>query len=165
LRKSEKGINERFPGYPPRPALRPVPPEVPEKYKQDFGEACDVLERSPKASAALSRRNLQAILRDVGQTKKRDLADQIEEVIAVGHLPSHILESLDAVRTIGNFASHPIKSTATGEIVEVEPGEADWILDTLESLFDFYFVQPSLTAKRRAAHDAKLKDAGKPPLK
>jgi hypothetical protein len=29
------------------------------------------------------------------------------------------------VRTIGNFAAHPIKSTSTGTIVDVEPGEAE----------------------------------------
>jgi hypothetical protein len=33
---------------------------------------------------------------------------------------------LDAIRTIGNFAAHPIKSTSSGEIVDVEPGEAEW---------------------------------------
>jgi hypothetical protein len=108
---------------------------------------------------------LQALLRDKAGTIKKDLADQITEVIAKSHLPTHIQEGLDAVRNIGNFAAHPIKSESTGEIVEVEPGEAEWNLDVLESLFDFYFVQPALTAKRRAALNTKLKDANKPPLK
>ena len=142
-----------------------MPVEVPDPYRQDFLEACDVIKSSPKASAALSRRNLQAILREKANTKKKDLADQIDEVITLGLLPTHILEGLDAVRNIGNFAAHAIKSTSTGEIVEVELGEAEWNLDVLESLFDHYFVQPALTAKRRAALDAKLKDANKPPLK
>lgn len=151
--------------FPTKVSPRPVPSEVTDPYKQDFREACDVLDLSPKASAALSRRNLQAILRDKAGVKKKDLAEQITEVISAGHLPTHIQEGLDAVRNIGNFAAHPIKSTSTGEIVEVEPGEAEWDLDVLESLFDFYFVQPALTAKRRAALDAKLKDANKSPLK
>jgi hypothetical protein len=46
----------------------------------------------------------------------------------------------------------------------VEPGEAEWNLDVLESLFDFYFVQPALHAKRKAALNPKLKEAGKPEL-
>lgn len=165
VRHFDSGSIYIYPAYPNKPTLRPVPIEVPDPYKQDFTEACNVLELSPKASAALSRRNLQAILREKANTKKKDLADQINEVIATGHLPTHILEGLDAVRNIGNFAAHAIKSTSTGEIVEVEPGEAEWNLDVLESLFDFYFVQPALTAKRRAALAAKLKDANKPPLK
>lgn len=103
-----------------------------------------MLPLSAKASAALSRRILQSVLREKANTKKKDLADQIDEVITLGHLPTHILEGLDAVRNIGNFAAHAIKSTSTGEIVEVEPGEAEWNLDVLESLFDQYFVQPAL---------------------
>jgi hypothetical protein len=154
-----------YPAFPANASTRPVPPDVMDPYKKDFEEACAVLPISPKASAALSRRNLQAILKDQAKTKKKDLADQISEVIATGHIPTHIQEGLDAVRNIGNFAAHAIKSTSTGEIVDVEPGEAEWDLDILQSLFDFYFVQPALTAKRRAALDAKLKDANKPPLK
>jgi hypothetical protein len=166
LRGVGGGLNGNiYSAFPNKVAPRPVPNEVPDPYKKDFLEACDVLELSPKASAALSRRNLQALLRDKAGTIKKDLADQITEVIAKSHLPTHIQEGLDAVRNIGNFAAHPIKSESTGEIVEVEPGEAELNLDVLESLFDFYFVQPALTAKRRAALNTKLKDANKPPLK
>jgi hypothetical protein len=35
----------------------------------------------------------------------------------------------------------------------------------LEGLFDFYYVQPAVLAKKRAALNQKLKDAGKPLLK
>jgi Domain of unknown function (DUF4145) len=148
----------------PRTGLRPIPKEVPTPYRDDFSEACSVLADSPKASAALSRRCLQAILRDKAGTKKKDLADQIDEVIASGHVPPHIQGELDAVRHIGNFAVHTTKSTATGEIIDVEPGEAEWNLDVLESLFEHYFVQPALTKKRKAQLNEKLKAAGKPEL-
>ena len=157
--------NDQFAAYPRAASLRPVPAQVPDPYKQDFVEACAVLPLSAKASAALSRRNMQAILRDEVGTKSKDLHDQIEEVIATGKLPSHISEGLHAVRNIGNFAAHPTKSKSTGEIVDVEPGEAEWNLDVLEFLFDFYFVQPVLAAKRKAAINKKLQDAGKPPIK
>ena len=58
-----------------------------------------------------------------------------------------------------------MKSTHTGEIMDVEPGEAEWLLDTLEGLFDFYFVQPATLKTKREALNAKLADANKPPLK
>ena len=147
--------------FPTTDSLRPVPPEVPDPYRQDFTEACEVLSLSPKASAALSRRNLQAVLRDKAATQHKDLFDQIEEVIASGKLPSHISDGLHAVRNIGNFAAHEIKSKVTGSIVAVEPGEAEWNLDVLESLFDFYFVEPTKAAKRKADLNVKLKAAGK----
>src|SRR2546422_456834 len=68
----------------PKGATRPVPPEVKDPYKQDFVEACLVLPDSEKASAALARRCLQSILRDEANTKQKDLADQIDEVIDTG---------------------------------------------------------------------------------
>lgn len=150
--------------YPENVSPRPVATEVPDPYKQDFDEAVAVFSLSPKASAALSRRNLQAVLRDCAGVKPGDLYSEIEEVIKSGRVPSHISEGLHAVRTIGNFAAHPIKSQATGEIVEVEEGEAEWNLDVLESLFDFYFVEPAKTAKRKAELNIKLKAAGKPEI-
>jgi hypothetical protein len=58
-----------------------------------------------------------------------------------------------------------MKSKETGLIVEVEPGEAEWQLDTLEGLFDFYIVQPKIVEEKRVALDKKLKAIGKPPLK
>jgi Domain of unknown function (DUF4145) len=155
--------NLRFMAY-PKTYTRTIPPEVVDPYRQDFSEACKVLADSPKASAALSRRCLQAILRDKAATQARDLADQIEEVISSGKVPSHIQEGLHAVRQIGNFAAHTMKSTATGVILDVVAGEAEWNLDVLESLFDHYFVQPALTAKRKADLNTKLKAAGKPEL-
>ena len=122
-----------------------------------------MLNLSPKASAALSRRCLQTVLREAGRSKERDLSKQIDEVLP--KLPSHIGEQVDAIRNTGNFAAHPNKSKSTGEIVEVEPGEAEWNLDVLDLLFDHYYVGPKIAEKKRAALDQKLQDAGKPPLK
>ena len=81
------------------------------------------------------------------------------------NLPAHLADQIDGVRNVGNFSAHPIKSKSTGEIFEVEPGEAEWNLDTLEGLFDFHFVLPARIKERREALDKKLKDAGKPPMK
>jgi hypothetical protein len=140
---------------------RPVPAEVPDPYRRDYVEAFTILPNSAKASAALSRRSLQMILREKALTKKKDLYDQIEEVITSGSVPAYIADDLHAVRNIGNMGAHPMKSTNTGEIVEVEPGEAEWNLDVLDALFDFYFVQPALSAKRKTALDQKLIEIGK----
>jgi len=149
--------------YPLGSGRPPVPSEVPPTIAEDYNEACLTLPLSPKASSALSRRCLQAVLREKGGSPKNNLNDQIDEVYP--KLPSHLQESLDAVRQIGNFAAHPTKSKSTGEIVAVLPNEAEWNLDTLEALFDFYYVQPTKIEQKRKALDKKLKDAMKPPLK
>ena len=161
---STVGTPEYFAAFPRHAATRHLPAEVPLPYRQDFEEAAAVLPTSAKASAALSRRTLQTLLKDEAKANGKNLYDQIEEVIAAGTLPSHVSEGLHSVRSIGNFAAHPVKSVATGEIVEVEAGEADWNLDVLESLFDFYFVEPAKAAKRKAELNVKLRAAGKPEL-
>lgn len=143
----------------------PCPPEVPKKFEADYSEACLVIDDSPKASAALSRRCLQNIIHDNLGIKKGNLCNEIQEVIDNHLFPSDILESIDAIRNIGNFAAHPIKSTSSGEIVEVEANEADWNLDVLEMMFDFLFVRPALVKKKRDELNAKLNDAGKPKMK
>ena len=101
-----------------------------------LSEACLVIGDSEKASAALSRRCLQKLLIEkAGAQEKANLDSQIQVVIDSSTLPSHLMEAMDGVRVVGNFAVHPIKSTHTGEVIDVEPGEAEWLLDTLERLF------------------------------
>jgi hypothetical protein len=143
----------------------PLPAEIPPAIAEDYKQACLVLSDSPKASAALSRRCLQNLLRQAAGVKPADLSSEIQQVLDSGKLPSVIAENIDAVRNIGNFAAHPNKSTSTGEIVPVELHEAEWNLDVLESLFDFYFVQPARAKARRDALNKKLQDSKKPPMK
>lgn len=145
-------------------AQRPkAPPEVPTNIAADFNEACLVFPFSTKASAALSRRCLQHLLRDVVGVKHSNLSSEIEEVMP--SLPSHLAESIDGIRNVGNFSAHPTKSKHSGEVVEVESGEAEWNLDVLEELFDYYCVKPERLKKKREALDAKLEKAGKPKMK
>lgn len=149
----------------PRKTIRPqAPPEVPPEIAEDFNEACLVIEDSPKASAALSRRCLQHLLNERNVSQSNNLNKAINDALDT-HLPSHIADNLDAIRNIGNFAAHPQKSENTGEILPVEPEEAEWNLDVLEMLFDYYYVQPAKSKTRRDALNAKLAEAGKKPIK
>jgi hypothetical protein len=151
--------------WPKGAARAPVPVEVPSGIAEDYKEACLVLSDSPKASSALSRRCLQNLLRHAAGIKAGDLSAEIQQVLDSGKLPTAIAENIDAVRNIGNFAAHPNKSQSTGEVVPVEPEEAEWNLDVLESLFDFYFVQPARAKAKKDALNKKLADAKKPPMK
>lgn len=139
--------------------------EIPEKYKNDYYEALKILTASPKASAAISRRLLQDILRNECSIPKNDLYNEIEAFITEPNTPKYLINSLHAVRNIGNFAAHPNKSTHTGEIIEVESGEAEWSIEVLNSLFDFIFVQPNILKEKRSDLNKKLEEAGKPTLK
>ena len=149
----------------PDPGARPVPKEVETEaptLAADFREATSVLPKSKKASAALARRCLQFILRERGGTKSKDLAGQIREVITT--LPPGLGNNVDAIRHVGNFAAHPMKSSNSGAIADVEEEEAEWLLSILEELFDYYYVKPAQNSDRRESLNQKLKDLGKPTL-
>lgn len=149
--------------HPKAPARALLPPEVPRPFAEDYQEACLIFTNSAKASAALSRRCLQRLLREKAGIKPQDLSREIQEVFP--KLPTYLAEAIDSIRVIGNFAAHPLKSTNTGEILDVEPGEAEWQLDVLEQRFDFFFVQPERLKVKRDALNKKLKEAGKLPMK
>ncbi len=138
--------------------------DVPKEYNQDYKEACEVLHISPKASATLSRRCLQNILRNHVKVKKSSLNNEIQELLDKNTLPPYLSDSIDAIRNIGNFAAHPEKSKKSNEIFDVEPGEAEWTLEVLESLFDFYFVQPKILETKKNKLNQKLLKFGKPPM-
>lgn len=154
--------------YPMGSSRGPVPPEVPGPIAADYTEAALVLPLSPKASAALSRRCLQAVLHQAGYTQ-RDLAKQIDAVIAETDarkaLPTGSHTMLDAIRAFGNFSAHPITDQTTLQIINVQDHEAEYCLDILDSLFDHYYVRVEEAKRRRAALDAMLAAAGKPPSK
>ncbi len=147
---------------------KPVPAEVPADLAEDCLEARAVVSVSPKASAALSRRVLQALLRQQGYPQ-HDLAKQIDAVLhepdARRSLPSALHESVDAIRSFGNFSAHPVTDLTTLQIVAVEEGEADWCLELIDELFDHFYVKPAVAKRKKDALNAKLAAAGKPPAK
>jgi Domain of unknown function (DUF4145) len=154
--------------YPRTTHRNPTPKELPDHIKEDYEEACMVLSMSNKASAALSRRCLQAILRGQGYMQK-DLAKQIEALLTepdhTKAIPTSLRQSVDVIRSFGNFSAHPVTDQTTLQIIAVDPGEAEWCLEILEEMFDHYYVRPAIVAARKAALDAKLAAAGKPPSK
>jgi hypothetical protein len=132
-----------------------LPPEVIEPYLSDFYEACFIVADSPRASAALSRHCLQALLRDKANVKPGDLSNEIDQVLTSKALPLELVSSLAATINVGNFPANPVKNSHPGLIAPVEPGEAEYLLDVLEALFDYYLVRPA----RLKEQDAVATDA------
>ena len=143
---------------------RLIAPEVPADIASDYQEADKVLFASPKASAALSRRCLERVLHEAGGAKSKELTKAIDEVVSVNNLPTALGQELQATKEIGNFAAHPRKDSNTSQIFNVEPGEAEWMLDVLESIFDYFYVKPADSKRRIASLNQKLVKAGKRPI-
>lgn len=154
--------------FPKSGPASPPPPEVPAAIARDYKEANEVLPLSPKASAALSRRCLQAVLASAGYTSS-NLATQVTQAIdqpdASRALPPDIRDSMDAIRNFGNFSAHPISDVSTSQVIDVEAGEAEWCLELLADLFQHFYVRPQRAARRREALNEKLASAGKPEMK
>ena len=149
----------------PRLAHKCSDDRIPALYRDAFNEAYTVASISPKSSAALSRRLLQTLLREECGIKPGDLDAEIQEFLSKENLPQTIARSVDAIRVIGNFSAHPNKYKNTGEIVDVEDGEADWLLEVLELLFDMIFIAPKIAEAREDKLNQKLSKLGKPLLK
>jgi len=145
----------------PRGSIRPVAPEVPKRYAEDFRQACMILQDSTNASAALSRRCLQSLLVNEGSAKKRNLVDQIDEVIQSKQLRTQLAENLHYIRKVGNLGAHETKNTHTGEVVDATAEEAEWLIEVLEGLFEHFFVEPEREKQRRAKFDERVKSTGK----
>ncbi|MCX6833674.1 MAG: DUF4145 domain-containing protein, partial [candidate division Zixibacteria bacterium] len=96
-------ITEEIMALPRGSSRPPCPPGVPANLRDDYTESALVLPDSPKASAALSRRCLQSLLRDRCKVKPaKSLDSEIQELLDRNELPTYIAKSLDAIRNVGN---------------------------------------------------------------
>lgn len=138
---------------------------VPEDLHKGFREACRILKESPNASAGASRRCLQKLIRRHFGISKANLHQEIEALVARRELPSVLAEDLSIVRVLGNIGVHAEGGGESGEEVEVDPAEAQWLIDILERLLDYLFVAPERmkqqTERRRNALNEKLGKVGR----
>ena len=154
--------------YPRFPRRKPIGDAVPETLRADYIEASNTLPASAKASAALSRRILQAILNEQGY-KSGTLSQQVDSALKENSpgkvLPSAIRGTIDAVRHLGNFAAHPITDKSRLQVIDVDSDEAKWCLEIIEALFEHFYSTPSVEGKNRLTNlHAKLAAAGKPSM-
>ncbi len=76
-----------------------------EDIRDDYQEAAEILQRSPRGAAALLRLAIQKLCIQLGEDGE-NLNTDIGNLVARG-LPEKVQESLDALRVIGNEAVHP----------------------------------------------------------
>lgn len=142
----------------PEGAARPMPEYVPAAIRKDYEEACLIRDLSPKSSATLARRCIQGMIRDFAKIKVKSnrLVDEIkslENAVDEGTAPRGVsvdsIEALTAIRKLGNIGAH--MEADIDLIVDVDPGEAQVLIDLIESLIEDWYVESHKRAKRFGA--------------
>lgn len=128
---------------PPSKAKK-FPNYIPEPIIQDYEEACLIKDLSPKAAATLARRCIQGIIRDFFGVKKNRLIDEIEAI--KDKIDPLTWDAIDSVRKIGNIGAHMEKDI--NKIIEIEPGEADLLIQLIETLFEDLYIAKYEREKR-----------------
>lgn len=108
-------------------------PNVPEDLYRDYLEACAILNASPTASATLSRRCLQKMIRERWGIELSTFVKEIN-CIPSSNITELEREALHSAREIGNIGAHPDK------ILEVEPEDAELTIRIIELFLQKWYV-------------------------
>ncbi|HBX5907196.1 TPA: DUF4145 domain-containing protein [Klebsiella pneumoniae] len=121
----------------PEGLVKPFPEYIPKPILEDYKEAVLIKNLSPKASATLSRRCLQGMIRDVWKVKPSRLVDEIKAI--EDSVEAGMWAAIDAIRNIGNIGAH--MENDINVIVDVDPDEADMLIGLLELLLQEWYVE------------------------
>lgn len=131
----------------PSSSAKTFPSYIPAAILADYKEACLIRSLSPKASATLSRRCLQGILRDFWSVKPGRLAAEIEQI--KDKVDPLTWDAIDSLRKLGNIGAHMEKDIDV--IVEVDPEEAELLIGLVETLLrDWYITREERKARMSA---------------
>ena len=123
----------------PKSNAKQFPDYVPEAIRQDYQEACLILNDSPKASATLSRRCLQGIVRDFWDIPNNKCGNLLAELNSIkDEIDTDTWDSFKAIRSVGNIGAHMEKDV--NQIIEVEPEEAGLLVELIETFIDDWYV-------------------------
>ena len=121
----------------PISTAKQFPDYIPQAIRSDYEEACSIVNLSPKASATLSRRCLQGMIRDFFQISKGSLFEEINAI--KDKIPAEQWAVLDGLRRIGNIGAHMEKDINL--IVDIEPDEAQKLIKLIELLLQQWYIE------------------------
>ena len=127
----------------PDSRAKPQPEYIPKNIREEYEEACKVADLSPKASAVLARKCLEAMIKDFCKIKgSKNLATMIEEVKKATDIPGITegsIKAIDHIRKQGNIAAH-IEQPTNELIDDISKEDADLLIELLEMLLQEWYI-------------------------
>lgn len=112
------------------------PDYIPQQIRDDYAEAADIIELSPKAAATLFRRCLQGMIHDFWNIKDKNLYAEISQL--KNKVSASMWNALDGLRKIGNIGAH--METDVNLIIDIDISEAKKLQKLIELLFDKWYI-------------------------
>jgi hypothetical protein len=146
-----------------RPLHAEVENAIPDQAKW-YRQAAAILGESPSASAVLSRRVLADLLEKYAGRDEFNLEARIDEFNKDPAHPSALRDNRHYLREIGNLGAHT-QEDDQANLLDVEYEEAEWTLDIVDRLLDYFIVGPARDEEMRTKMDGKFSAAGRKPLR
>lgn len=153
-------------------STRPVDPVVLGTYRRDYLEAAAILDLSPRMAAVLARRIVGDLLKQYAQKTHFGLTARIDSFIADGGHPASLTSNLHHLREIADFGAHTQVAEQENDsgvmeavIVEADRDDAEWTLDLVDRLFDYFIVQPAKDEAMKKKWDENIARTGRRALR
>lgn len=112
------------------------PEYIPEQIRNDYKEACMIIDKSPKAAATLLRRCLQGMIHDFWGIVEKDLNAEITSL--QDKVTATQWQAIDRLRKLGNIGAHMEKDVNL--IIDIKPNEALQLKAVIELLLEKWYI-------------------------
>ncbi|MBC3210259.1 DUF4145 domain-containing protein [Pseudomonas sp. SWRI111] len=138
-----KTLNQGYIIFPASISVPEAHENLPPDCLDDFDEAREICERSPRGAAALLRLCLQKLLKHLGG-KGEHIDTDIKALVATG-LDKHVQQALDVIRVTGNNAVHPLEMN-----LEDDPDSVLVLFEMINFIVEERISRPLKTQSRFA---------------
>lgn len=120
----------------PNSTAKQFPEYIPEQIRNDYHEACAIVNLSPKASATLSRRCLQGMIHDFWEIKLKNLNHEITALKE--KIDPNLWNAIDSLRELGNIGAH--MEADVNVIIDIDSNEAETLINLIELLIKEWYI-------------------------
>lgn len=120
----------------PENVYKHYPEYIPQQIRDDYREACLIIDNSPKAAATLLRRCLQGMIHDFWNVHEKNLNAEITTLKS--KVSSSQWKAIDGLRSIGNIGAHMEQDVNV--IIDIEIPEAQKLKRLIETLLEKWYI-------------------------